>query len=47
MSVVDIEAFLRKEGFGRILILSTNKGLLTHAQAIHQKVGGEVVCAIK
>jgi len=47
MSVVEIERFLRKEGFGRILILSTNKGLLTHAQAIHQQVGGEVVCAIK
>jgi len=47
MSVIDIEASLRKEGFGRILILSTNKGLLTHAQAIHQQVGGEVVCVIK
>ena len=47
MSVIEMEAFLRKEGFGRILILSTNKGLLTHAQAIHHRVGGEVVCAIK
>jgi|MDTF01.1.fsa_nt_gb small subunit ribosomal protein S8 len=47
MSVVEMEFFLKKEGFNRLLILSTNKGLLTHAQAIHQRVGGEVVCAIK
>jgi small subunit ribosomal protein S8 len=47
MSVAEIEAFLVKGGFNRILIISTNKGLLTHAQAIHHQTGGEVVCAIK
>lgn len=47
ISVIEMEDFLKKEGFNRFLILSTNKGLLTHLQAIHQRVGGEVICAIK
>ena len=47
MSVAEMETSLVKEGFNRILIISTNKGLLTHAQAIHYQIGGEVVCAIK
>jgi len=47
MSVREMEDFLRKEGFNRLLIVSTNKGLLMHLQAIHQRVGGEVICAIE
>ncbi len=37
-----IRRFLPARGFG-ILVLSTNKGLLTHIEADEQKVGGELL----
>ncbi|MGY8938943.1 MAG: 30S ribosomal protein S8 [Flavobacteriales bacterium] len=47
ITVPEIETFLEQEGFSRILIISTNKGLFTHAQAVHHRLGGEILCAIK
>jgi small subunit ribosomal protein S8 len=35
--------YLPSEGFG-IIILSTNKGLMTHTEAKKQKLGGKLVC---
>lgn len=47
LTLSEIEVFLDEEGFGRLLVLSTSKGLLTHIDAIQQHIGGEVICALK
>lgn len=37
---------LHKYDFGIIYILSTNSGLLTHTEAIHLRIGGELICVL-
>ena len=34
-------------GTGTLYILNTPKGLLTHMDALHNKIGGEIVCEIR
>lgn len=34
-------------GAGTLYVLNTSQGLLTHKTALHQKIGGEVVCEIQ
>ena len=29
-----------------MVILSTNKGLMTHVKALHLRVGGEAICLL-
>ena len=47
MKLPELESFLVKEGYDKVIILSTNKGLMTHTKALHSRVGGEAVCFIK
>ena len=34
-------------GSGTLYVLNTSQGLLTHKTALHQNIGGEVVCEIQ
>lgn len=38
--------FLQKSTFNSMLILNTNKGLITHTEAIKYQVGGHLICLI-
>jgi len=47
MTLPELESFLIKEGYDKMVILSTNKGLMTHVKALHLRVGGEAICFVK
>lgn len=37
---------LYKRDYGTVYILSTTHGLLTHTEAIHYQIGGELICVL-
>jgi small subunit ribosomal protein S8 len=47
MKLPELESFLIKEGYNKLIILSTNKGLMTHTKALSFIIGGEAVCLVK
>jgi ribosomal protein S8 len=47
MSYLQLLEQVQVTGPATLYVLNTQKGLLTHVIALHNKIGGEVVCAIK
>ena len=46
MKLPELESFLVKEGYDKVIILSTNKGLMSDKDAKSLNVGGEVICEV-
>lgn len=47
MNLAQLEEYCQKDNFHSLMILTTNKGYLTHHEALQLRVGGHVICTIE
>ena len=47
MNLAQLEAYCQKDNFRSLMILTTNRGYLTHQEALQLRVGGHIICTIK
>ncbi len=46
MNLSELETYCQRDNFRSLMILTTNKGYLTHHEALQLRVGGQVICTI-